>query len=514
MKNKMGEKSDERFGLALALILLLGLLLRIFLASLDIKVLLPNLLSDDVFYYLKVAGNIASGVGASFDGITKTNGFHPLYAMFLAFLYSMNGFGLETPIRISLVILSVFDVLTGLVVYKIMLLPAFGSNRKSAFIACLFWVFNPFVISGTFYGLETAIATFFVSLSIYSYLKVRGTEADSKKYVSLGVFLGVAMLARMDSVFLAVAIAADLLVQKGTYKMLLTLAAVLIVSLPWFAWNYSNFGMIQQNSGAVLSYVSGFHAGSFLSYSYLQSKVNSLYLFLRILVMFLFSMILPLTFVLLLLLLKRIELRVNYRKLLLNFIVLFSILLVAYYPVLMGGVTRRYYQPLLVVSALVVGLISRQITLPENKKLKAIFVILLLVNLLIVGLFYWVYRPLSPQSWHLDLYEAALWISANTNPGDRVGGFNCGIVGYFSNRTVVNLDGVINDGAYHAIVDKELFKYIQNQKIKYLVDNQNSFDSMAPFMGDDNYKMKLKLVYKKPLREREDQYVVVYEVVE
>ena len=32
----------------------------------------------DVFYYLTVARNLASGMGASFDGEYTTNGFHPL----------------------------------------------------------------------------------------------------------------------------------------------------------------------------------------------------------------------------------------------------------------------------------------------------------------------------------------------------------------------------------------------------------------------------------------------------
>ena len=35
--------------------------------------------SDDAFYYLKIAQNVAAGRGLTFDGISVTNGFHPLY---------------------------------------------------------------------------------------------------------------------------------------------------------------------------------------------------------------------------------------------------------------------------------------------------------------------------------------------------------------------------------------------------------------------------------------------------
>ena len=495
----------KKITVALIVILALGLLFRLYLTSLDIRVLLPNLLSDDVFYYLKVAENIGKGVGASFDGINWTNGFHPLYALFLMFMYSLNGFGLETPVRVSLILLSLFDVLTAFVIYKILLLPSLGLNRKSALIGSFFWIFNPFIISGTFYCLETAISTFFVSLAIYSYLKTRNSQ-NKKSCIITGFILGVAMLARMDSAFLAVAIAVDLILQKKISKLFtIGLTAFLIVS-PWFAWSYLNFGMIQQNSGAVLSFMNKF------SSSTLSSIMYGMYLSLRIILMFVLSMILPLGFILLCSLLKKVELKINYKKLLLNFIILFSLFLILYYPLAVGGVTRRYYQPLLVVSAIVVGMAFKPLASLKNKT-QAIFVILVIVNLLSIGVFYWLYRPVSAQSWHLELYETALWINDNTDFSDRIGGFNSGIIGYYSNRTVVNLDGVINDGAYRAIITRNLFEYIKEQDIKYLVDNENTFNAIRPFMGDEDYQANLREVYRKPLEGHEGEYIVVYEVL-
>lgn len=34
---------------------------------------------DDFYYYLKVAQNLATGHGSTFNGTTLTNGYHPLY---------------------------------------------------------------------------------------------------------------------------------------------------------------------------------------------------------------------------------------------------------------------------------------------------------------------------------------------------------------------------------------------------------------------------------------------------
>jgi hypothetical protein len=38
---------------------------------------------DDFYYYLKVAQNVAAGLGSTFNGITRTNGYHPLYFLVL-----------------------------------------------------------------------------------------------------------------------------------------------------------------------------------------------------------------------------------------------------------------------------------------------------------------------------------------------------------------------------------------------------------------------------------------------
>src|SRR5262245_14684387 len=42
-----------------------------------------DILQDDAFYYFKIAGNLASGRGLTFDGHTATTGFHPLFLLLL-----------------------------------------------------------------------------------------------------------------------------------------------------------------------------------------------------------------------------------------------------------------------------------------------------------------------------------------------------------------------------------------------------------------------------------------------
>jgi hypothetical protein len=45
-----------------------------------------SFVEDDFYYYLKVAQNVASGLGSTFNGIQRTNGYHPLYFVVLVFM--------------------------------------------------------------------------------------------------------------------------------------------------------------------------------------------------------------------------------------------------------------------------------------------------------------------------------------------------------------------------------------------------------------------------------------------
>jgi hypothetical protein len=45
---------------------------------------------DDFYYYLKVAQNVADGMGSTFNGITRTNGYHPLYFLILVLICKLS----------------------------------------------------------------------------------------------------------------------------------------------------------------------------------------------------------------------------------------------------------------------------------------------------------------------------------------------------------------------------------------------------------------------------------------
>ena len=58
---------------------------------------------DDAYYYFKVAQNISEGHGSTFDGINKTNGYHPLWMVICIPIFALARFDLILPLRILLV---------------------------------------------------------------------------------------------------------------------------------------------------------------------------------------------------------------------------------------------------------------------------------------------------------------------------------------------------------------------------------------------------------------------------
>jgi hypothetical protein len=82
----------------------------------------------------------------------------------------------------------------------------------------------------------------------------------------------------------------------------------------------------------------------------------------------------------------------------------------------------------------------------------------------------WLRRGVFLTPWQADMMAASDWIRANL-PKDRVvGSFSAGVLGYFSDRKVVNLDGVINNSAFHATMEQRLSDYICAQGIRTLAD--------------------------------------------
>jgi len=78
----------------------------------------------------------------------------------------------------------------------------------------------------------------------------------------------------------------------------------------------------------------------------------------------------------------------------------------------------------------------------------------------------------STSSLHNRRLPVITWINEHIPMTARIGAWNAGQLGYFSDRTVVNLDGLANDRAFlsHLKSGAPLLDYLKEEDIKYLVD--------------------------------------------
>ncbi len=164
--------------------------------------------TDDAFYYFKTAQNIGLGKDISFDGISRTNGFHPLWMIICVPVFLLANLDLILPLRIVVVLAGVMNAVTAILIYRM-----FKTNgaKMAGFAASLFWAFSIQVHFVTVtLGMESTVNALTVTLLIYlasriDYKKENGS-LSIKDFSRLGYAAIFTFLSRIDNGFLVAAI--------------------------------------------------------------------------------------------------------------------------------------------------------------------------------------------------------------------------------------------------------------------------------------------------------------------
>jgi hypothetical protein len=101
-------------------------------------------------------------------------------------------------------------------------------------------------------------------------------------------------------------------------------------------------------------------------------------------------------------------------------------------------------------------------------------------------------------------YDAALWIAENSPPDTVFASWNAGQLGFFSNRTFINLDGVINSVDYYERVligSVSLTDYLSENNVDYVVD-YDTYDSLPD----------LPIVHTFPLNDETGRSIHIWQV--
>ncbi|MDE2228543.1 MAG: hypothetical protein KGL11_05825 [Alphaproteobacteria bacterium] len=231
------------------------------LAVLSPPMAMNDYLSDDAYYYLRVAANIARGAGSTYGNLVPTNGYHPLWQLALVPVFWL----IRAPDQ---AIPAVFAIASAAWIACVVLYRRIGQlcDAEAAFLLgglYLCWL-GTFALPGgaglVFLGMETTLALpLALWLIEWSLSRAIFTAAPQspRTLLTIGAVLTLLCLARLDAVFIAGAtIAAFVLVrrQRGWHASLrdgIVMGAPLAITLLiYMATNQVLFGAAMPVSGA------------------------------------------------------------------------------------------------------------------------------------------------------------------------------------------------------------------------------------------------------------------------
>lgn len=481
---------------------------------------------DDAFYYFQVAVNHVRYGFWTFDGIHPTNGVQPLWGGVLTVLaHALSWVGIRDPLEFARTAVALTAVVYFAACVLLYSLLARQVSVGTAIAATGALLFPLGVTAGRMWGMESPLYLLMLLISMAYFHRTFLPRQSYRTALILGLLLGVSGLTRLNAgIFVACLLAYYVLrpahgpivtrLRLGTIAGL----AACAVLVPYFAWNVIDTGHLLPISGAVkavrsaeMSTEYGVHSvRNALSMRYyawaagLQwlatSRIADGYWIVGIrtlvdgaVAVWMALLALATTAVGPFLLGRPKEwwshLRDRFMRLapfsyFAAYALLDAFISIAVYPSETYAAIRWWLVPLevliTVVSAtLVVAVVSylggRWVASRHRWRVVTVtLVALACIHGVQLVRYYWDGRVEFRDwnlSWNDESYLAAKWVSRNVPEGAVVGAWNAGVLGFFADRPVVNLDGLINNfGLLPYLRERRIADYIRDERIDYLGD--------------------------------------------
>jgi len=175
----------------------------------------------------------------------------------------------------------------------------------------------------------------------------------------------------------------------------------------------------------------------------------------------------------------------------LNFLLLFTVMMIAAYATLVFGVFffTRYLYPVYFIAAIFGGLflddLARWVSGLRTSP-RRVFAGASVVYASMFVFMAWTSAFRSTPVY--GFYDIATWIKANTAEDEVIGVFQGGAIGYLSERRVVNLDGKVNSEAREALREGRIGEYVSSSGIDIVMDDHKVLELFLGPWDDDDYQ--------------------------
>ena len=447
---------------------------------------------DDAFFYLLVADGVVEGRGSTSDGIGATNGYHPLWMGIHVAARAVTADPLPILAALQFLLLA-----AALLLLHAWLAPLAGPTV--ALFVCLLAVFERTFARVLSTGMETHLA-FVALLAVLLLLRNRAIDQMSgRRWLALQGALLCLLFSRLDGGLCWVALAVILLRRHGVGLVARLFAAPAAVAATYLVFNVVRFGSAMPISGRIKAGV-GFGLDRLVllfvpqtidwprrltPWDPLRSLESGLFfglylLGVAVLVMAMFLM-----------LARRGRLELSLRLL-----VGYALLHTAYYTVLQQDryslSWARGPELLLVVTALtwLVSLLPR----PADASPSRLARVALAGALLAVFAAMWTHQrdearhcgTIRDYTTSIDqFHEGVAWIRAHTGEREVIASESIGFLGWFADRPIVSLDGLLNSVSYfHEYLRAgRVGAYLHEHGVRYVAQALRKDVEPIPYMS-------------------------------
>jgi hypothetical protein len=416
---------------------------------------------DDAYYYLAIARNVAFGRGFTVDGISLTNGFQPLWMWLLVPVAWLCSGDTHVLLAIAQLLVVVLFCVTGGLLFALLRTTCGFRPALLGIAVLLVPPFSNVLVS----GMESGIAVLVFVLLVRELLASGALERPEPRLRDLrvGVWVGLLLLARLDAIFVAAGLVGSVLLLgllrgpgslrarawRTTRKGLALFGPAVLAVAPYLAWNVVRFGHLMPISGALKT-----------THSHLDFvRENVGILWLALLALGTAGAAVALS--------RPAERRLG-RVLapIAAGLVLQALHAMAF---MRWAVFAWHYALFIPVGAIGAGLIARRLeeALPEA---------LVRAGLGTVAFLLIVTQSVANARLHLAFTgatrEAGEWVASSLPPDALLAMKDSGAFSYFSERGVVNLDGVVNSFEFQETLCRgELWQYLARHHVGYVVQH-------------------------------------------
>jgi hypothetical protein len=442
---------------------------------------LINFFPDDAFYYLQTAFNYTQMGEPSFDGVNQTTGFHPLQ-MLLAIL-GMEIFDKQN----SLIAFFLFNVLAIniSIIFFLNTLKVKPEVIALTSISAIGFLNIHILASG---AMESGLVAIFSSLLISQLLLMDrlDCELSNGKFFLLGATAGLLILSRLDMIIVIFPLAIFFLWQifknKNYRQLIIALIGFCIPLLPYFFWIYQ-----LQGSFAPIS--------SIAKYSRIKADFDGVMTTMTG-NQFVGYLILSLIFILPLAGLIVMKVNKHSSKFLVSAIALSSLVYLGYIFFIAHEAYRWYLTyPLNIASFFMIYILTSlgSITTKLSKKVGYCVIIPAMVFTLNLAMIEKLYFMDTVSSSLLQMVKS---VNKLIPKNSKIATHDAGIVGYFSNSSVHNLDGLANSRAnWESYLNKgDILGYVKEYHIEYLLLKNPVFEDLVNLNKSSNVEFDHEII--------------------